>query len=215
MKTMSYPLLALTASLLLACGKAPEVPATPQAAAAAPVKLSQYTPEQFYATKSYLGNDINASGDAMLVASDETGVFNLYKVSVDGKNWQPLTQSTTDAIMPVSWFPQDDRVLYSADQGGNELDHLYVRELDGSVKDLTPGEKLKAMFVDWAADGSFYVLTNERDAKFLTCINMMAKAISAVWSTRMTPAMTWPVSARMAVISPRLSRAPMLTTMCI
>lgn len=168
MKTMSYPLLALTASLLLACGKAPEVPASPSAtaAASAPVKLSQYTPEQFYATKSYLGNDINASGDAMLVASDETGVFNLYKVSVDGKNWQPLTQSTTDAIMPVSWFPQDDRVLYSADQGGNELDHLYVRELDGSVKDLTPGDKLKAMFVDWAADGSFYVLTNERDAKF-------------------------------------------------
>ncbi|MDZ7868246.1 MAG: hypothetical protein U5L02_03440 [Rheinheimera sp.] len=64
MKTMSYPLLALTASLLLACGKAPEAPAsTPAtAAAAAPAKLSQYTPEQFYATKSYLGNDINASG---------------------------------------------------------------------------------------------------------------------------------------------------------
>ncbi len=123
MKTITYPLLALSAALLLACGKAPEAPASaaaPAAAAPAP-QLSQYTPEQFYATKSYIGNDINAAGDAMLVASDETGVFNLYKVSMDGKNWQALTQSTTDAMMPVSWFPQDDRVLYSADQGGNEL----------------------------------------------------------------------------------------------
>ena len=168
MKTITYPLLALSAALLLACGKAPEAPASTSttAAAAAPAKLSQYTPEQFYATKSYIGNDINAAGDAMLVASDETGVFNLYKVSMNGKSWQTLTQSTTDAMMPVSWFPQDDRVLYSADQGGNELHHLYVREIDGAVKDLTPGDKLKAMFVDWAADGSFYVLTNERDAKF-------------------------------------------------
>src|SRR3546814_9114785 len=37
--------------------------------------------------------------------------------------------------------------------GGNELDHLYVREVDGTTRDLTPGEKVKAGFDGWSADG--------------------------------------------------------------
>src|SRR3546814_20368521 len=46
----------------------------------------------------------------------------------------------------------------------SELDHLYVREVDGTTRDLTPGEKVKAGFDGWSADGkSFYVQTNERD----------------------------------------------------
>lgn len=163
----------LAACLWLAgCGQAPTPAAGEPAAGPAPASASQpqvvqYSAEQFYATRAYMGSDINHAGNALLVASDETGVFNLYKVSLDGKSWQPLTASTTDANYPVSWFPADDRVLFSADQGGNELNHLYVRALDGTVVDLTPGDKLKAQFVNWAADGSsFYVATNERDARF-------------------------------------------------
>src|SRR3546814_9127016 len=64
---------------------------------------------------------------------------------------EPLTTSTTDSTFAISWFPNDARVLYSADQGGNELDHLYVREVDGTTRDLTPGEKVKAGFDGWSA----------------------------------------------------------------
>lgn len=161
---------------LSGCGQPPAPDSagngTESSAAAVPpsaeqAAVRQFTAEQFYATRSYTGNDINHRGDALLVASDETGLFNLYKVSLDGKSWQALTQSTTDSIFPVSWFPADDRVLYQADQGGNELHHLYVRELDGAVRDLTPGDKLKAQFLDWSVDGKqFFVATNERDARF-------------------------------------------------
>ena len=140
MKHASLYLALLTSTLLLsACDKTPKTEATAAVAAkpteATSVSVPSYSPTQFYATKSYMGNDINHKADALLVASDETGVFNLYKVSLDGKSWTALTQSTTESILPVGWFPQDDRVLYRADQGGNELHHLYVRELDGSVKD--------------------------------------------------------------------------------
>jgi dipeptidyl aminopeptidase/acylaminoacyl peptidase len=42
-----------------------------------------------------------------------------------------------------------------------------VKEKDGSTKDLTPGEKTKAQFADWAGDlKSFSVLTNERDPQY-------------------------------------------------
>ena len=66
----------------------------------------------------------------------------------------------------MGYFPHDERFLYTSDQGGNELNHLYVRELDGSVRDLTLGEKVKADFLGWAEDRqSFFVGTNERDER--------------------------------------------------
>ena len=54
----------------------------------------------------------------------------------------------------------------TADKGGNEINHLFVRELSGESRDLTPGDKAKAEFVGWSADHKyFYVATNERDPK--------------------------------------------------
>ena len=75
------------------------------------------------------------------MTNDEDGVFNAYRYPLDGSTPSQLTQSTTDTIFGISWFPEDDRILYTADQGGNELNHLFVRELDGTIKDLTEGEK--------------------------------------------------------------------------
>ncbi|SNY49389.1 prolyl oligopeptidase [Arsukibacterium tuosuense] len=161
--------LVLTSVLLVACNNTAAPAASPEqrsASASNPVNVPQYSAEQFFATKTYFGNDINHDASAMLVASDESGVFNLYRVSMDGSNWQPLTQSTTDPAFPVSWFPNDDRLLYTADQGGNELNHVYLREVDGTVRDLTPGDKLKAYFAGWHNDGSFYIASNERDPRF-------------------------------------------------
>ena len=76
------------------------------------------------------------------------------------------TRSTTNATSGISYFPDDDRFLYTADEGGNELNHVYVREPGGAVEDLTPGENLRARFVGWSGDKShFYIMTNERDPK--------------------------------------------------
>jgi hypothetical protein len=32
-------------------------------------------------------------------------------------------------VRGIGFFPNDDRVLYTQDRGGNELAHIYVREL--------------------------------------------------------------------------------------
>ncbi len=126
----------------------------------------KYSAEEFFETISVFGSSISHDSSAILVTSDESSVFNIYRYPMDGGKPTQLTNSTTDTIFGVSWFPKDDRVLYTADQGGNELNHLFVRELDGSVKDLTPGEKLKARFAGWLEDESgFLVLSNERDPK--------------------------------------------------
>ena len=60
---------------------------------------------------------------------------------VGGGEWTPITNSTTDSTYAVSYFPGDDRVLFTRDQGGNELNHLYVRTPDGQEQDLTPGDE--------------------------------------------------------------------------
>jgi len=131
------------------------------------VKFKQYSADDFFKTTAIFGSSINHDASAVLVSNDETGIFNVYKMPLDGSPAQALTTSTEDSVFAVSWFPNDDRVLYFGDKGGNEKDHLYVREIDGSTTDLTPGEKLKANFTGWNNDDNqFYVSTNERDPKY-------------------------------------------------
>lgn len=126
-----------------------------------------YSIEDFLATTALAGAAFAPDRSRILYSSDQTGVFNAFAVAVAGGEPVQLTHSTADAIQIVSYLPDDERFLYLSDQGGNELDHLYVRELDGTVRDLTPGERLKAEFAGWSHDRkSFFIRTNERDPRF-------------------------------------------------
>ena len=130
--------------LLVACSKPTvEVVNQPVVEEKEPV-FQTYSAEEFFKTTSVFGSSINADSSAVLVSSDKSGIFNAYKVPLDGSAPVRLTHSTLESVFVVSWFPKDDRLLYSADKGGDELDHLYVRELSGEIRDLTPGESLKA-----------------------------------------------------------------------
>lgn len=166
---IKFPLLAtiiFTGFYLSACSKPIEETAE-QPTAQEESSFEVYSAEEFHKTTSVFGSSINADASAVLVSNDATGIFNAYKVPLDGSPTTQLTHSTVESVFVVSWFPKDDRILYTADKGGDELNHLYVRELSGEVKDLTPGENLKASFVGWhEGDEQFYVATNERDAKF-------------------------------------------------
>lgn len=178
MKTLHFQWLTLSFILILMVGcdadktstnklKAPSVDTKKTIDVDASQKQSKlYTTEDFFKTTTLFGSSINHNKTAVLVSSDETGVFNAYRYPIDGSETTQLTQSTTDTIYGMSWFPTDDRILYTSDQGGNELNHVYVRELDGKIKDLTPGEKLKAQFIRWTKDQQFFFIsTNERDPK--------------------------------------------------
>jgi len=144
---------------------AAESPSEP--ASSAQSKARSYSARSFFETTAYFlsGNNAwSADGSKLLIGSNETGTFNVYALAADGAGKEPMTSSTESAHRPISWFPDDDRILYTADSGGNELNHVYVRESSGEVRDLTPGDSLKAMFGGWAGDKQkFFILTNERD----------------------------------------------------
>lgn len=152
-----------------------------QAHAAAPARDApkRYTIEQFMATTSISGASFSKDETRILFNSDESGIFNAYAMPVAGGKPVPMTRSTTDSTYAIGYFYNDDRILFTRDRGGNEANHVYVRELDGTEKDLTPGDKLKASFAGWRPDGNaFYLSTNERDPKFFDLYRYDAKTYS-------------------------------------
>jgi dipeptidyl aminopeptidase/acylaminoacyl peptidase len=137
----------------------------------------QYTIEQFVNTVSIQGASFSPDEQKILFSSNKTGIWNLYTMPTSGGEWTPVTASTTDSTYAVSYFPADERILFTRDKGGNELNHLFVRTADGQERDLTPGDKLKASFAGWTPDASaFYVQSNERDPRFFDLYRYDAKS---------------------------------------
>ena len=135
----------------------------------------QYDAQTFFETTTYFGSSFSANGESILIGSDQSGIFNLYKLDAATGAQSALT-TFKDTTYPVSWFPNDDRVLLTQDNGGNELYHLFVRELDGKITDITPGDETRAGFVNFTNEGQyFYAMTNERDAKFMDLYRYNAK----------------------------------------
>jgi len=136
-------------------------------------EVNQYTIEQFMDTVSIGGSSFSHGEKTILFSSNKTGIYNAFTIPVEGGEPTQLTYSEDDAIFALSFFPEDNRILYSSDKGGNEINHIYLRDEDGTVRDLTPEEKEKASFYGWAFDQkSFFYGSNKRDPRFFDIYEM-------------------------------------------
>ncbi|MGH8032904.1 MAG: S9 family peptidase [Luteimonas sp.] len=139
----------------------------PEAAHRTSLPSKQYRIEDFIETVGVSGASFSADESRIVFSSNKTGIWNAYSMPAAGGEWAAVTRSDTDNHYAVAYFPGDDRVLITRDRGGDELNHLIVIAADGSQRDLTPGDKLKADFNGFSHDGkSFYVSSNERDPKY-------------------------------------------------
>src|SRR5436190_9930498 len=128
--------------------------------------MKQYTIEQFMATTRLGGASFSSDEKSILFHSNKSGIFNVYSIPITGTGEKQLTNSTKESTFAISWFPSDARFLYRYDKGGNENEHLYLRELDGKERDLTPGDKTKAQFHGWSQDRKSCIFsTNSPDPK--------------------------------------------------
>jgi dipeptidyl aminopeptidase/acylaminoacyl peptidase len=135
--------------------------------------VKQYSIAQLYKTKSIGGGLFNKDESKILVQNNESGIFNLYEINLADTGMKQLTSSTKESFFAVDYVAGTEKTIYSADQGGNENDHLYLRQTDGTVKDLTPGEKEKAMFYGWnKAKNNLYYASNKRDTRFFDLYKM-------------------------------------------
>ncbi|NOT92050.1 S9 family peptidase [Ferruginibacter sp.] len=135
------------------------------------VKL--YSIQQLYKTKNINGGAFNKDETKILVNNNETGIFNVYEINLTDTSMKPLTQSAKESFFSNDYVPGTDKFIYSADQGGNENDHLYLQSPGEPVKDLTPGAKEKASFAGWdKSRANLYYTSNKRDAKFFDLYKM-------------------------------------------
>jgi len=135
--------------------------------------VKEYTIEQFMNTVRIGGSSFSSDEKSILFHTNKTGIYNVYSVPVSGGAAAQLTNSTKESTFAVSYLPKDTRFLYTYDRGGNENSHIYLREQDGSERDLTPGDKVKANFLGWSHDRkSFFYSTNERDARYFDIYEM-------------------------------------------
>ncbi len=136
-------------------------------------KVQQYTIDQFMDNESVFGSSFSHDESQLLIGSNKSGIFNAYTLDLSTGERVALTSSEDKTIRPISFFPSDNRILYLSDNNGDEIDHIFLREEDGSTSDLTPTVGAKAGFAGWAHDEkSFFYTSNERNPQFFDMYEM-------------------------------------------
>ena len=130
-------------------------------------KPAQYSVEQYYKNINITLGTFSPDESKILVSSNESGIYNLYEISLSDGTKRQVTNSTVESFYSAGYVPGTSQMCYTADKGGNEISHIFLLNNDGSTLDLTPGEKEKAGFGGWSKDKkSIYFSSNKRDPRF-------------------------------------------------
>jgi protease II len=138
-----------------------------------PREVKQYTIDQFYKSTRIIGGAFNTDETKLLVSTDKTGIFNVFEINLADSSQKQITHSTVESFFAMGYVPGTGKILYDADMGGNELNHIYLLDEDGTTKDLTPGDKAKSIFTGWSKNKKFmYYISNKRDPQFFDAYKM-------------------------------------------
>jgi len=135
--------------------------------------MKTYTIEQMMDNEAIGGGSFSPDKSKMLISSNRSGIYNMYTVPSSGGEMTPITQSDSSSVFAISYFPKDERMLFRMDGNGDEIYHIYLRDTDGSHKDVTPDEGKRAGFYGWTEDKKgFYYSSNKRDERFTDLYEM-------------------------------------------
>lgn len=135
--------------------------------------MKTYSIAQMMDNESIGGASFSADNSKILISSNRSGIYNMYTIPVGGGEMIPVTQSDSSSVYAISYFPKDDRMLFRMDDNGDEIFHIYLRDTDGSFRDLTPDQGARSLFHRWAKDdASFFYASNKRDKRFMDLYEM-------------------------------------------
>ena len=153
--------------LCLACASINETP-----------KVASYSIEQFYKNIKIGGGSFSPDETKLLVNSNETGIFNVYEIDIESGEQKALTSSTEESFLGQSYFPNDNRIIYSFDEGGNENFKIYMMSEEGVAKDLTPGDSIRNSFWGWSRnDQSLFYSSNKRNPRYFDVYELAVSAM--------------------------------------
>jgi dipeptidyl aminopeptidase/acylaminoacyl peptidase len=135
--------------------------------------LKQYSIEQMMDNESVFGGNFSSDKSKLLVTSNRSGIYNMYSVSAIDGTFTPISKSDSTSVWATSYFPKDDRMLFRMDDNGDEINHIFLRNIDGNTRELTPEKGARADFYGWSKDQkSFFFASNKRDKSFMDVYEM-------------------------------------------
>ena len=135
--------------------------------------LKVYGIEDFFDNVSISGGYFSTDEEKIIFSSNQSGIFNVYEANIQTGKINQLTASNKESFFVRAYVPNSNDFIYSADNEGNEINHLFLRKEDDTVIDLTPNENEKSVFYKWSNDNQFlYYLTNKRDSRYFDLYKM-------------------------------------------
>ena len=135
--------------------------------------LKVYGIEDFFDNVSISGGYFSTDEEKIIFSSNQSGIFNVYEANIQTGKINQLTASNKESFFVRAYVPNSNDFIYSADNGGNEINHLFLKKEDDAVIDLTPIANEKSMFYKWSNDNQFlYYLSNKRDSRYFDLYKM-------------------------------------------
>ena len=136
-------------------------------------QVNKYDINDFFNNISVYGGSFSSDEERLIYSSNESGIYNVYEVGISSGTITKLSSSELESFFVQSYVPASNDFIYTADKGGNEINHLYLQKRGGQTIDLTPGENEKSIFFKWSQDNAFlYYLSNKRDSKYFDLYKM-------------------------------------------
>ena len=136
-------------------------------------QVNKYDINDFFNNISVYGGSFSSDEERLIYSSNESGIYNVYEVGISNGTITKLSSSELESFFVQSYVPASNDFIYTADKGGNEINHLYLQKRGGQTIDLTPGENEKSIFYKWSQDNTFlYYLSNKRDSKYFDLYKM-------------------------------------------
>lgn len=158
-----YSLMTAVLLLLFSCGK--KETKTER-------EIGQYTIAQFMDTEAVFGSGFSPDNSKVLVTSNRSGIYNMYTLPASGGEMKPITASDSSSVYSISYFPNDERILFRMDGNGDEIYKLFVMDGD-EITRLTPAENVRTLFYGWSKEGDkFYYGSNQRDPRYTDIYEM-------------------------------------------
>ncbi len=139
---------------------------------AAPIPL-----RDFFRNPQQAAHQLSPDGRYLAYLAPYERRLNVFVRPVAGGEATRVTSETARDIAGFFW--KGERILYAKDFGGDENYHIVSVDLKGGdLKDLTPGDKVKADIVDDLYDDDAHVIVsnNRRDAKVFDVFRVDVKS---------------------------------------
>ena len=141
-------------------------------------EIPKYSIDQFYKNVNIAGGSFSSDESKLLVSSNETGIYNVYAIDIASGQKTQLTKSTEESYFAQSYFPNDERFIYSFDEGGNENYKVFMMSPEGYSKNLTPGDSIRNAFWGWSRDEEkMYLMGNKRNPNYMDIYKMTIKSV--------------------------------------